>query len=386
MSQFQIALIVAGVVFVGFVWVVNIVQERRFMRHAERLLSGERADVLAANMQRRQRIEPEIDEVADDDAPRAWESVASQSSTEQADLTEDAPFADAPAFLFQSAEHDNDVSPLPEEIADERIDCVVHFELTVPAALPWEILSASAAWEAGAARWLGLLDESVWQPITANDELISAQYVAALQLVSRQGVVAEYLLDDFLTTALRLTHLWHLPAPPAREQVLQRARQLDQFCTQVDVQLGIHLLPLSGSLINGAKLLALANQAGLSLGLDGRFHVYGGGEAGGAELFSIANFDGRPIQADTLARFEPAGLSFLLDVPRVAQGGAVFDRLQNLAREMSRILGARLYDQTRKPLDEVMLVAIRNHVIDLQRLMENAQIPPGGALALRLFA
>ena len=80
------------------------------------------------------------------------------------------------------------------------------------------------------------------------------------------------------------------------------------------------------------------------------------------------------------------GLTFLLDVPRVAHGERVLNQMIEQARRFAETLQGDLVDDNRRPLPEKALEPIRRQVVQFQTAMAAHQLPAGSPLALRLFA
>jgi hypothetical protein len=161
---------------------------------------------------------------------------------------------------------------------------------------------------------------------------------AALQMVSRSGVVPEAELAEFRTQVERLAaaHGASVSAPPIRE-ALEAAQALDRACADVDVQIALHVLG-----------------------------------PGRAEL------DEAPFAVTRRAD----GLTLLLDVPRTPDLVKTYGAMVSAARR----LGGRVVDDNGNALDERALAAIGVEVEGLRGRLAQLGIEPGSPLALRLFS
>jgi len=361
MSELQIALIGFGALLVAGVWGYNLWQEKQHRRRAEAMLpardtSG--SDVLMAD-----REEPPA-------VPR------------------EPTFVEAPVAAPPEESEPAPAAPPPAEWADGRADCLLRVEFVdaVPVAELW---AAHAEWSGRLdkpVQWLGLDARSGrWRALLPQDPGSVGQFAAALQLVDRAGVVGEATLAEFLggmhRLAQRFAGLVELPDPAA---VLARANELDAFCAGVDLQLALHVVPRQGSLneMLGAKLKPVLEAGGLRA--EGERYV--AVDADGAEVFALAcraKADFSPARLDAAALTD---LIFNLDVPRVANGMAGFERMITCARQCAEALGGQLVDAQGKPLAEATIDAIRARIDALQGQMAAAGIPAGGVRALRLFA
>jgi FtsZ-interacting cell division protein ZipA len=87
-----------------------------------------------------------------------------------------------------------------------------------------------------------------------------------------------------------------------------------------------------------------------------------------------------------MAALSTHGLTFWLDVPRVADAAVVFDRMMAAAHQVAASLDGVVVDDHRSPLSDAMLLDIRAKVVEIQQGMSAQGITPGGARALRLFS
>ena len=93
-----------------------------------------------------------------------------------------------------------------------------------------------------------------------------------------------------------------------------------------------------------------------------------------------------PFTPESLRAGAVSGVVLLLDVPRVADPPRIFDQMRLVAKRLTQTLEATLVDDNRRRLDEASLGAIRSQVQAAAAALREAQIEPGGARALRLFA
>jgi FtsZ-interacting cell division protein ZipA len=146
---------------------------------------------------------------------------------------------------------------------------------------------------------------------------------------------------------------------------------------------GINVVAQPEQNFQGSKIRALVEASGLHLQPDGMFHCLD--EHGGA-LFSLENQQPDPFLIDKIRNLTTPGITFLLDVPRVANGLRAFDRMVAMSRSVADSLGGMLADDNRVPLDDPGLDKIRAQLRAIYGAMEQRGIPAGGPLALRLFS
>jgi FtsZ-interacting cell division protein ZipA len=163
---------------------------------------------------------------------------------------------------------------------------------------------------------------------------------------------------------------------------LSAAAELDAFCADHDVAIGLNVVPNETMGLLGTKLRALAESSGFVLAADGAFHL--NDERGGA-LVALMSMDGVPFEAGSLKNLRSYGITLLLDVPRVGDGRQVFRRMTDLARHLATSLDGTVVDDKRTPLEQPSLDKITRQIESIQRALKGRGIIPGGPVALRLF-
>jgi ZipA, C-terminal FtsZ-binding domain len=338
MTEFQLGLLLIGALVVAAVIVYNKMQERTAQRRAERVFGSQHDDVLLD--EKMQRREPTL------------EPAVRKSERELSSASEDLP--------------------------DQRLDYLieVHCGHPVPAAVflegwaPLEqrfgrrVLAACAENGAG------------WRRLAHGDRAAYATYLAALQLVSRVGVISEAELIEFRSDVETMAaKLGATTAAPEMKQAMEAARDMDRFCADTDIQVVFHLMAPTGSAFPLARVQAAASAAGLAPDPDGRHALR---DAEGRVLYSLA------MQGDTPDAIR--ALTIALDVPRIAEVRRTYDSMVRCARQLAVSLGGSLVDDNGNGLDERALAAIGAELDTVRRSLEARGVAPGGPLALRLFA
>jgi len=357
-SELQIALIGAGIAAVVLVVGYNKWQERRHRREAERAFKSDHRDVLLEPREEPsagERREPGIGGA--DDEPRR--------------------FSEAP--VKRSA-------PELPRLLDPRADCVIRLE-TIEALEVGRVWAIQAEQLAGLGKpvyWFGFNDaENVWQPIGPNSTGACHWFCAALQLVNRQGSIGETDFMRFSGGVQRVADaLMSLPpALPPRGETLRNATELDRFCADVDVQIGINVVSRDGQ-FEGRAIHAVAEKHGLRLGSDGAYHMVDGEHS----VFTVANLEAGRFSPESLKGLVTRGLTLVIDVPRVSNGGAAFDRMMKMATTLAGELGGDVVDDNRAPFGAEAAAIIRSQIGQFQIRMADHDIPAGSPLALRLFS
>ncbi|HAF56447.1 MAG TPA: ZipA [Thauera sp.] len=357
-SELQIALVGAGIAAVVLIVGYNKWQERKHRRDAERAFRSEHRDVLleprgdAENVERR---EPAMG-VAEESARRFSE----------APLKRAAP--DLPRML------------------DDRADCVIRLEAIEPldVGAVWLMQAEQLAGLSKPVRWFGFNDtDNVWLPLGPDSTGACHWFCAALQLVNRQGSIGETDFMRFTGGVQRVADAVMAlpPGLPLRAETLKRATELDRFCADVDVQIGVNVVARDGQ-FDGRDIQRVAEKLGLRLAPDGIFHAV----EGESSLFTLANLEAGAFAPDRLTGMVTRGLTLVIDVPRVARGGAAFDRMMRTANELAAGLGGDVVDDNRAPFGAEAAAIIRAQIEQFQARMDEVGMPAGGPLAQRLFA
>lgn len=339
MSEFQLGLLFIGALAIAGVIVYNRTQEHLARRQAERAFGSKHQDVLLR-----------------DSAPRrepTLEPVPRKADQEPGTATR----------------------ALPDESLDYVVNLTAQRPLPVSAFLEyWRPLEHRFARRAFAA---ASEDGSAWKRIAQGDTGTYEAFQTALQLVSRAGVARESDLIEFRSEVENLAvALGATVAAPELKRVIARARELDQFCADTDIQVALNLIAGIGDSISSANLDAAVRAAGLERAAEGAYVLR---DAEGNLLYTVS-----PAAEANQGEFSKIG--FYLDVPRVREIGKTYESMARLAGQLAAGLEGTLVDDNGRPLDEKSLAAIGAELDTVRQALERRGLPPGGSLALRLFS
>ncbi len=405
MTDLQMGLIGLGGAAVIGVLAYNKWQEHKHRKLAEALLSARQADIL-------------LDEPAPDKAPAEASGGAARllgDTLSPADLA--AASANAgrerlepllrpdPLAPEQPANANPEsgarssaaaVSP-PDEagthwnsrplcLLSPAIDYIATIEVSQPAAASQirEAQRAPLARLGKPLHWIGFNEQTLaWEPIHEDADGAYRHIRVGLQLVDRKGPLRDGDLSIFHVAMQDLaTELMGVAELPLREPALRLAAQLDEFCAGVDIQIGINVIS-QGQVFPGTKLRALAESAGMVLDSAGHFSRC---DDDGKVLFVLTNQETQRFSAESIRTLSTHGVTFLLDVPQVANGDRVLTQMVELGRRFAESLHGALVDDNRRPLSEGAIEPIRRQVVQYQTAMAHRQLPAGGTLAQRLFS
>lgn len=231
-------------------------------------------------------------------------------------------------------------------------------------------------------RAIGQRADGVWEELGPRPAAAYAVVELGLQLADRSGPVTEAQLDAFCQAlyAFATKHGGAVSCPEKRA-ALELARELDQFCIEVDVLIGLNLVSPDDAPFNGKDILRLAAEAGMQPSEEGSYVLR---DAAGRVLFSLVNQEDRPFPREEA--FSTHGVTLLFDVPRVADGLAVFDRMTRLGFDLAARLSGRLVDDRGRAVTQESLSKDRQRLDAFYARMIARDIPPGGERAMRLFA
>ncbi len=364
MSDLQISLLVIGAVVVVAVYLFNWMQARRLQRRLERTFGSEHEDVLlqpapvAAGPG--QRVEPLFQPQETPESAAQSEAGAGAQSPEPAVLPVDACFDEKIYFIAQ-VESD---APIPETVMGELLSGVVDCGKPL----------CAAGFNADTGLW-----EDLGQIGNSYDRLC-----LALQLVNRGGPVSPAQLAAFCKAVTNCAEKISASATLADiQEALAHAQELDSFCAEVDVAIGINIVAPAGMQFAGTRIRALAEAAGFKLEPEGVFH-YRDDER--RTLFTLDNHEPAPFIPEQIKTLSTGGITLLLDVPRVAGGLEVLDRMVEIAKNFAQALGGRLVDDNRVALNDSGIVKIRQQLSSIHDVMDKNDVGAGGERALRLFS
>lgn len=234
-------------------------------------------------------------------------------------------------------------------------------------------------------RWLGRDDAGQFLLLTKDQEQTQfSAVIATLQLADRSGPASGEDLRNFHAKvedlAMRLGGgvQWREHGDP-----LQYAKELDQFCIEVDVMISLHIATGSGGPFAGTKLRGLAEASGMVLKEDGQFHYP---NEAGETLFTLSSHDRRPFTAEMLRTAMLPAVMLMMDVPRVENGAEAFNQMVQLGRKLELSLSAKLMDENQRPLGDAEIDLIRQQLKIIYSKMHARNVAPGGTTALRLFS
>ncbi|WP_261527649.1 cell division protein ZipA C-terminal FtsZ-binding domain-containing protein [Burkholderia multivorans] len=316
------------------------------------------------------------------------DTAARDEASEPADASADA--HEVPAATAQSAERAEPVLPAattissaPPAVVDRRIDCIVPIRLGAP--LPGDkILPAAQRLRRAGSKPVhieGKPEGGHWELL--QNGVRYEELRAAAQLANRSGALNELEFSEFVTGVQQFADaIDGAPEFPDMMETVAMARELDGFAAQCDAQLSINVLS-DGAPWSANYVQAVASQDGLLLSRDGTRFVKL--DAKQNPVFML-QFGDTNFLRDDLTYKGGDMITLVLDVPVAEEDILPFRLMCDYAKSLSERIGARVVDDSRRPLPESTLLAIEQQLMKLYAKLEEAGIPAGSPVTRRLFS
>ncbi|MEY8171552.1 cell division protein ZipA C-terminal FtsZ-binding domain-containing protein [Burkholderia multivorans] len=319
------------------------------------------------------------------------DTAARDEANEPADGSADAQATPAaPAATAESAERAEPVLPAattissaPPAVVDRRIDCIVPIRLGAP--LPGDkILPAAQRLRRAGSKPVhieGKPEGGHWELL--QNGVRYEELRAAAQLANRSGALNELEFSEFVTGVQQFADaIDGAPEFPDMMETVAMARELDGFAAQCDAQLSINVLS-DGAPWSANYVQAVASQDGLLLSRDGTRFVKL--DAKQNPVFML-QFGDTNFLRDDLTYKGGDMITLVLDVPVAEEDILPFRLMCDYAKSLSERIGARVVDDSRRPLPESTLLAIEQQLMKLYAKLEEAGIPAGSPVTRRLFS
>ncbi|MDX9945462.1 MAG: cell division protein ZipA C-terminal FtsZ-binding domain-containing protein, partial [Azonexus sp.] len=305
MTELQYGMIALSVLVIAGVFGYNKWQESRHRKLAEAALKPQMDDVLLdrptaefspktdpADIVREEPVwvaEPELrvdltdtpdesarfaahaNEVPHASSPRAQSSTAAPAASE-------IPADDLPSLA------------LPAELLDPRVEFIVSMELVEPVSSQQILHSQRETLRRlnKPVHWIAFNEQKrEWQRLRSDTDLPVRSLRVGLQLVNRLGPVSDADVATFAGAMQALADELMAVADMPPTRVLDQAAEVDRFCAAVDLEIGLNLVS-RGLPFPGTKIRALAEAAGMVLGLEGYYTRY---DDQGRAQYTLQNYE-----------------------------------------------------------------------------------------------
>ena len=215
-----------------------------------------------------------------------------------------------------------------------------------------------------------------------------ARYMAfqtAVQLANRAGALNDIEYSEFVVKTQAFADAMNA-TPEFREMrdEVARAKELDNFASQHDAQLGLNLRARHAAWSPG-YITQVAAQHGFVPGqLPGRMVLPA--PVDGLPPLLALTFDSQAALAEDPAQSAIFDIVFHLDVPQVDRAEQAFDRMCKAAQAMAHSMDGIVTDDNGQALPVQALQSISHELQQLHDQLEQRDFPAGSALARRLFS
>lgn len=222
-----------------------------------------------------------------------------------------------------------------------------------------------------------------WEPPTGGERY--GEFQAGLQMANRSGSLSEIEFSEWVQKVQGFADgVGAMADFPDMLEAVGQGRELDQFASQHDAQIGL-CLRARGAAWTLGFVQQVAGKQGLVAGsLPGRWVLPGAADGEPPMLW---------LQTDAQAALAEEGqgsslreVTLMFDVAQTAESLEPFAALQELARKLGRELEADLVDETGRPIGPHAFAAIHEQLGTLYKALASRELAAGSVAARRLFS
>lgn len=279
--------------------------------------------------------------------------------------------------------------PAPRPAMDALIDVIATIALdpTCPAVSGDAALAAMPATRRAGTKPFSVegynLHSLVWEVPVAGQRYGGFQ--AGVQLANRSGALNEIEYSEFVMKTQDFADAINAsPEFPEMLDEVARARELDQFASAHDAQLGLTLRARNAAWSPG-YIQQHAARLGLVAGaLPGRM-VLPAAHAGLPPVL-VLGFDALAALAEDPAQSAVRELTLHLDVAQVDRAERPFERMREIAQALAQAMDGVVTDDKGQPLAAQTMDLIAHDLQTLYHTLEQRDLAAGSAAARRLFS
>ena len=208
---------------------------------------------------------------------------------------------------------------------------------------------------------------------------------AGVQLANRMGALNEIEFSEFVVKVQAFSDVLGAAADfPEMMQEVARARELDQFASAHDAQLGFTVRARRASWSPGYLAQHAAQQGFVAGALPGRM-VLPSTQPGGAPVL-VLQFETQAALADDPEQTALREFNLTLDVPHVPRTESPFVRLRECATSLAKAMEGVVTDDSGQPLHPDAMDRIGADLEVLYDALDARELAAGCALSRRLFS
>ena len=210
-------------------------------------------------------------------------------------------------------------------------------------------------------------------------------FQAGVQLANRTGALNQIEFSEFVMKAQAFADAMDgQPEFPDMMDAVARARELDQFASAHDAQLGFTLRAKNTAWSPGYVQQSAAKLGFVAGSIPGRMVLPAGG-AGHAPILGLA-FDTQAAMAEDPEQTALRELTLSLDVPQVSRQEQPFVRMCEAAIALATSMDGIIIDDQGQAISPEAMEAIHTDLEQLYNTLEERDMPAGSALGRRLFS
>jgi hypothetical protein len=210
-------------------------------------------------------------------------------------------------------------------------------------------------------------------------------FQAGVQLANRSGALNDIEYSEFVVKAQAFADaIGATPEFPEMRDEVARARELDNFASAHDAQLGLNRRARNASWSPGYVTQMAAQQGFVPGQLPGRMVLPA--VVDGAPAVLSLTFDSQAALAEDPAQSAIRDLILHLDVPQVDRSEQPFARMCQAAHAMAQSMEGQVTDDNGQPLAPQALDGIAHELQRLYDMLDERDFAAGSVLARRLFS
>lgn len=294
---------------------------------------------------------------------------------------------------FEDDGHGNHPMTLPPVMRRSVMDSLIDVIATVALDGPSQVVSGEAAIAAmPATRRAGSkpfaiegynLATLVWEVPVPGQRYGGFQ--AGVQLANRSGALNEIEYSEYVVKTQAFADAINAtPEFPEMLEEVARARELDQFASAHDAQLGFTIRARNASWSPGYVQQNAARQGFVAGVIPGRMVLPASTE--GLAPILVLSFDSQAALAEDPAQSAIREIALHLDVAQVDREEQPFERMREVAAALAQTMDGVVTDDNGQLLTAQIMDGIGAELQSLYDTLEQRDLAAGSLLARRLFA
>ncbi len=295
--------------------------------------------------------------------------------------------------LDADAQDDTQPMTLPPVARRSVMDSLIDVIATIALDGPTQVVSGEAAIAAmPATRRAGTKPFAIegYNLSTLNWEVpVAGQryggFQAGVQLASRSGALNEIEYSEYVVKTQAFADAINAtPEFPEMLEEVARARELDQFASAHDAQLGFTIRARNASWSPGYVQQNAARLGFVAGVIPGRMVLPASAE--GLAPVLVLGFDSQAALAEDPAQSAIRDIALHLDVAQVDRSEQPFDRMRDMAASLAQTMDGVVTDDNGQTLTAETMDVIGAELQGLYDTLEQHDLAAGSVLARRLFA